>query len=286
MPFDATIFSGTGAQIYTGIAISNMDTAKSAQIACTAKNEAGAVIANAVSVPVIVPLGHWAGYAFPALLGKRGLLDCTANTTVAAIGLRFLGSYAFSSLTVDLLAATTTGQPGLNTVDEPSFSFAYAAGWKVNVQSPNSVSASDSASQRSVSVTFLPGVPNTATTFNQCASASDILTNYYEKNFLSLATSTNQYPYTTVANDGFQPAQLGGVSTWISVVYQAAYALPVNQLTYVNVVPREGGMYIVQYQHPSEPEAASEPIRQAFLTSISFKSGPLAQNAYCNYLGN
>jgi hypothetical protein len=189
-------------------------------------------------------------------------------------------------MTVAPLAPATTQQPGSNLVGQPSFSFAYPAGWKVNVQNQNSASASDSVTQRGISVVFLPGVPNTATTFNQCASASDILTDYYQKNFAPLATSTAQYPYTTVTYDGIQPGQLGGVSTWISVVYSQAYQLPVSQLTYVNVLPREGGMYIVQYQHPSEPEAVSEPIRQSFLTSIVFKSGPLDKNAYCNYLGN
>jgi len=106
MPFDATVFSDTGAQIFTGIAVSNMDTANSAKIVCTAKNDTGTVIANAVNVPVLAPFGHWAAYNFPALLGKRGLLDCTGTTTIAAIGLRFLGSNAFSSLTVDLSVAT------------------------------------------------------------------------------------------------------------------------------------------------------------------------------------
>src|SRR5689334_20476729 len=106
VPFDATMFSETGWQIYTGLAITNLDSAKSTTIACTARNDSGAVVANAVNVPLLAPMGHWAAYDFPALVGKRGLLDCTSNTTVAAIGLRFLGTNAFSSLTVALLPAS------------------------------------------------------------------------------------------------------------------------------------------------------------------------------------
>jgi hypothetical protein len=106
VPFDATTFTETGWQIYTGLAITNLDSARSATIACTAKNDSGAMIANAVNVPALAPLGHWAGYDFPSLVGKRGLLDCASNTTVAAIGLRFLGTSAFSSLTVAVLPTT------------------------------------------------------------------------------------------------------------------------------------------------------------------------------------
>jgi hypothetical protein len=35
-----------------------------------------------------------------ALTGARGALDCTSNTTVSAIGLRFVGSDEFSSLPI------------------------------------------------------------------------------------------------------------------------------------------------------------------------------------------
>lgn len=110
MAFDATTFSGNGMQIYTGIGIANLDSSKQANVTCTAKNTAGASIPNAVTVPVLAPLGHWAEYNFPALVGKRGLLDCTSTAQVAAIGLRFLGSFAFSSLSVvQSTAATGTG---------------------------------------------------------------------------------------------------------------------------------------------------------------------------------
>jgi hypothetical protein len=300
VPFDDTTFSENGVQIFTGIAIANVDAANSAKIACTAKNDAGVVIQNAVSVPLLQPHGHWADYRFPLLVGKRGLLDCVANTNIAALGLRALGP-AFSSLTVDMLTASmggtgsttgggsntgTSGTGAANSVNEPYFSFSYAAGWKVSVQNDNSVSAADVITQRSVAVIFLPGVPNTSTTFVQCASESDVLLNYYNTNFLPLATNPDGFPNTTVTYELFTPGQLGGISTWISVNKVDANGYPAgSQLTYVEVVPKEEGAYIVQYQHQSEPEDVSEPIRQAFLKSIVLKASPLDKNAYCNYLG-
>ena len=39
-------------------------------------------------------------YAIPALTGKRGTLDCTADTLISAIALRFIGTDAFSTLPV------------------------------------------------------------------------------------------------------------------------------------------------------------------------------------------
>jgi len=124
MPFDATVFTERGWQIYTGLAITNLDSAKSATITCTAKNDSGAIVASAVNVPVLAPMGHWAEYNFPSLVGKRGLLDCTSNTTVAAIGLRFLGTSAFSSLTVTLLPATgnNSTSPAVGTSQCPAAS--------------------------------------------------------------------------------------------------------------------------------------------------------------------
>jgi hypothetical protein len=98
--FDATPFQATGAQIITGIAVVNTDSANTAVVTCLAKDSSGATIPGSVTVPPLRPLGHWAEYNFPALVGKRGLLDCTSATKVSAIGLRFLGSYAFSSLPV------------------------------------------------------------------------------------------------------------------------------------------------------------------------------------------
>ncbi len=100
IPFDATAFAATGAQIYTGIAIVNLDSANSANVVCTARDSLGNVIPNAVSVPVLNPFGHWANYLFPALTGQRGTLDCSSNTKIGSIGLRALGANAISSLPV------------------------------------------------------------------------------------------------------------------------------------------------------------------------------------------
>jgi hypothetical protein len=102
IPYDATTFAPTGAQIYTGVAIANTDNYNQASIVCQAINSSGAVIPNAVTVPTLAVLGHWANYLFPALNGTRGTLDCVSNTDIAAIGLRFLGNNAFSSLPVTL----------------------------------------------------------------------------------------------------------------------------------------------------------------------------------------
>lgn len=102
VPFDATIFPGTNAQIFTGIAIANLDPTNVATVSCTARDSNGFIIPNAVSVPQLGPLGHWANYLFPALNGRRGMLDCSSNTTIAPVGLRFLGANAFSTLPIIL----------------------------------------------------------------------------------------------------------------------------------------------------------------------------------------
>lgn len=112
MPFDATTFAATGDQVYTGIAVVNADSTKSAAVNCTATDPAGVVIPNALSIPSLPPSGHWANYLFPALTGKRGVLDCSASTKVGAIGLQFLGTNAFSTLPVIESAASTTPAPG------------------------------------------------------------------------------------------------------------------------------------------------------------------------------
>jgi hypothetical protein len=104
IPFDATTFAATGALFYTGFAIANMDSANTATISCTARDSTGTIIPNAFTTatgpPQLNPLGHWAGYLFPALTGIRGTIDCVAYTTIAAIALRFIGTNAFSSLPV------------------------------------------------------------------------------------------------------------------------------------------------------------------------------------------
>jgi Concanavalin A-like lectin/glucanases superfamily len=100
IPFDATVLPANGAQIFTGIAIANMDPVNFAGVSCTARDSVGNVINNAIAVPALNPLGHWANYIFPALSGQRGTIDCTSNTKIGAMGLRALGPNALSSLPV------------------------------------------------------------------------------------------------------------------------------------------------------------------------------------------
>jgi len=104
IPFDATSFAATGDQFFTGFAIANFDATNAATVTCAARDATGTVIANAFNAttgpPQIAPMGHWAGYLFPALTGKRGTIDCTSSTNIAATALRFIGSNAFSSLPV------------------------------------------------------------------------------------------------------------------------------------------------------------------------------------------
>lgn len=99
MPFDFTTFAPTGAQLYTGLAIGNLDPVNAAAVTCVATNQAGTVIPNAVIIPAISPLGHFAGFTFPALYGLSGTLNCSSTTRIAAIGVRSLGS-TFSTLPV------------------------------------------------------------------------------------------------------------------------------------------------------------------------------------------
>jgi hypothetical protein len=98
-PFDATTFAGNGQPFYTGVAIANLS-GSPADLICTARDQNGAVIPDAVPVPELSPLGHWANYLFPALTGMRGTIDCVASASVAATALRFIGNNAFSSLPV------------------------------------------------------------------------------------------------------------------------------------------------------------------------------------------
>lgn len=100
IPFDATIFSPTGSQLYTGFSIANLDTSNSANVTCTARDSMGNLIANAVSVPVLNPLGHWANASFPGLTGLRGTIDCSSNTKIGSIAIRAIGTNAISSLPV------------------------------------------------------------------------------------------------------------------------------------------------------------------------------------------
>jgi len=108
LPFDATTFAGNGQPFYTGFAIANLDQT-SATVSCIARDSAGSVIANGVPVPALSPLGHWANYQFPALTGQRGTIDCSSNTNIAGIALRFIGTNAFSSLPVVYDPSTFSG---------------------------------------------------------------------------------------------------------------------------------------------------------------------------------
>ncbi len=112
IPFDATTFAATGDQFFTGFAIANFDAATAANVTCTARDNAGAVIAGAfdstTGPPQLPAMGHWAGYLFPKLTGKRGTIDCTSNTNIAATALRFIGTNAFSSLPVVNKPATAS----------------------------------------------------------------------------------------------------------------------------------------------------------------------------------
>jgi hypothetical protein len=102
-PFDATMFAPTNDQTFTGIAIANLDSGTTSVVTCVARDSSGNVIPNAVTVPALPPLGHWAGFNFPALLGTRGTLDCTGTTTIGAIALHsYSTSGAITSLPVIL----------------------------------------------------------------------------------------------------------------------------------------------------------------------------------------
>ncbi len=76
IPFDATTFAATGDQFFTGFAIANFDATNAATVTCAARDATGTVIANAFNTstgpPKIAPMGHWAGYLFPALTGNAG----------------------------------------------------------------------------------------------------------------------------------------------------------------------------------------------------------------------
>jgi hypothetical protein len=102
IPFDVTNFVPTGQQIFTGIAIASLDPAQSATVTCAARDTTGKAIPNAVTVPVLPPLGHWAGFNFPALVGLRGELECTANTSIGALAIHALPTGGISSLPVIL----------------------------------------------------------------------------------------------------------------------------------------------------------------------------------------
>ncbi len=81
IPFDFT--TADGAQVYTGMAIANLDPNNSATLTCSARDATGAVIPAAFDLsdrpPLLSPLGHWSGYLFSGLLGQRGTIDCVSG---------------------------------------------------------------------------------------------------------------------------------------------------------------------------------------------------------------
>ena len=99
MPFDFTTFAATGAQIYTGIAIGNLDPVNAATVNCVTTSQAGSANSSAVQIPVLPAMGHFASFQFTPLYGSSGTLSCSSTTRIAAIGIRNIGS-AFSTLTV------------------------------------------------------------------------------------------------------------------------------------------------------------------------------------------
>jgi hypothetical protein len=102
VPFDATTFADANLPFYTGFAVANMDPALPAVVTCVTRDSNGVIIPNAVNVPQLAPLGHWAEFLFPALTGKRGTINCTSNRTVGTTPLRFIGIDGFSTLPVIL----------------------------------------------------------------------------------------------------------------------------------------------------------------------------------------
>ena len=147
--FDATTFAPTGDQVYTGVAIANLDSINSATVACTARDASGSIIPNAVFVPVLNPLGHWSKSVFPPLIGKRGTLDCTSNTQVGAISLRALGTNAISSLPV---ITSASGSPGTTVLPEYVTGGGFGTGFYV-------INTSNQPAKFSISFYSNSGVP-------------------------------------------------------------------------------------------------------------------------------
>jgi hypothetical protein len=99
MPFDVTTFAPNGAQMFTAFAVVNLNPSASAHFACTARDQSGVVIPDAITIPTLAPLGHYTAFNFPSLTG-RGTIDCSADTLVSAIGIRSIGGDAISTLPV------------------------------------------------------------------------------------------------------------------------------------------------------------------------------------------
>jgi hypothetical protein len=131
VPFDATTFAATGAPFYTGFAIANLSSA-AATVTCVARTSAGVMIPAAITVPSLAPLGHWANYLFPALAGQRGAIDCTSNTTIAAVALRFIGTNAFSTLPVIINPGSVSSSANAGAVESLPH-FAAGSSWTTGI---------------------------------------------------------------------------------------------------------------------------------------------------------
>jgi len=108
MPFDATAVTA-GSPLLTGVAVMNADPNQQAQITCQAFDDTGKQLGGGpLAMPAIAPFSHTAlllqsTQPFQsAVANARGLLYCTSNTSIAAVGVRDL-NYAISALPVTVL---------------------------------------------------------------------------------------------------------------------------------------------------------------------------------------
>jgi hypothetical protein len=100
VPFDTSTVAPGSRPVYTALAIVNLNPMVAANVVCSARDASGAVIPDALTIPALQPLGHFAGYLPSSLKGRRGTLDCSCDTLVSAIALRLIGDEAFSTLPV------------------------------------------------------------------------------------------------------------------------------------------------------------------------------------------
>ncbi len=91
-----------GKPLYTAFAIVHLNALGAANAARSARDPSGAVIPNAITIPALTPMGHYAAYVSGPLAGKRGTLECSSDTFVSAIALRLMGDEAISTLPVIL----------------------------------------------------------------------------------------------------------------------------------------------------------------------------------------
>ena len=102
VPFDTTTLASTGRPLYTAFAMVNLNPLGPANVVCSARDASGTVVPNAITIPALKPMGHYAAYVSGPLTGKRGTLECNSDTLVSAIALRLIGEEAISTLPVIL----------------------------------------------------------------------------------------------------------------------------------------------------------------------------------------